>query len=401
MEPGQATPQQQAQHVKTPGSPTPQQDRNLRPPGDLGEPGLVVVSGPYEGRRIAVPPGGITLGRDDQLGPPFTTDETVSRRHAMFRRRDDESVEVADLSSANGTYINGHQVAAATRLNANDLLRIGQIELRLDVAPSADSSNPVTVVTATGEPSALAPSSQQRAGAHVSSAAALVLKQIRPASSSLWELAADRLTIGRDPSSDIVVADSGVSRHHADLVRHGPGWLVIDAGSANGTRLNGATVRQGTLQPGDRIEIGNTEFTLWRPATDPPDRTAAAARFDVGAQAGNISNVAGDQANYYQESSLRFIASRRGRARRLMVIGLIAFLLGNLTSLPFFFEIIHQMDLPINSGFSGVPRGLIDAMVVAVLGSFVALLGVVLFIFGIIARNSAKREAINSGVGWK
>jgi hypothetical protein len=91
-----------------------------------GGPELVVMSGPGEGRRLPVPPGGLTLGRDELLGPPFSTDSSVSRRHAAVNRCGDGSVEVTDLGSANGTYVNGRQVTAATAMKASDVLRLGR-----------------------------------------------------------------------------------------------------------------------------------------------------------------------------------------------------------------------------------------------------------------------------------
>jgi hypothetical protein len=85
----------------------------------------------------------------------------------------------------------------------------------------------------------------------------------------MWALNNDRLTIGRDSSSDIFVEDPEVSRHHADLVRHGQDWSIIDAGSTNGTSVNGTKVRAARLQPGNRIEIGDSELTLRYQGADP------------------------------------------------------------------------------------------------------------------------------------
>ena len=50
----------------------------------------------------------------------------MSRHHVLVRRIGD-SVEVMDLGSANGTYVNGTRVRALTRLRDGDMLRIGRI----------------------------------------------------------------------------------------------------------------------------------------------------------------------------------------------------------------------------------------------------------------------------------
>ena len=93
-------------------------------------PSLVITSGTGLARQIPVPFRGIVLGRDVQLGPPFSTDEFVSRAHVWVRCRGD-AVEVTDLGSANGTYVNGTRVRAPTRMQDSDVLRIGRIQLKL------------------------------------------------------------------------------------------------------------------------------------------------------------------------------------------------------------------------------------------------------------------------------
>jgi DNA-binding response OmpR family regulator len=102
-------------------------------------PSLVVISGTDLARQIPVPFKGIVLGRDDRLGPPFSTDEFVSRNHVWVRRRND-GVEVTDLGSANGTYVNGTRVRMPTRLQDSDVLRIGRIQLKLTAPGGLDQA---------------------------------------------------------------------------------------------------------------------------------------------------------------------------------------------------------------------------------------------------------------------
>jgi len=102
-------------------------------------PSLIVISGTSQDRRIPVPFGGKVLGRDTPLGPPFTTDRFVSRHHVMIRRVG-HGVEIADLGSVNGTYVNGTRVRAPTRLQDGDVLRIGRISLKLSAPGELDQA---------------------------------------------------------------------------------------------------------------------------------------------------------------------------------------------------------------------------------------------------------------------
>lgn len=71
-----------------------------------------------------------------------------------------------------------------------------------------------------------------------------------------FELAGDRLTVGRSADSDIMLDDVTVSRHHAEFVADGSGWRIVDLGSLNGTYVNRASVERHTLTSGDLIQIG-------------------------------------------------------------------------------------------------------------------------------------------------
>jgi len=52
-------------------------------------PSLVVISDADRARQIPIPFDGLVLGRNAGLGPPFSTDQYVSRNHVSVRRRGD------------------------------------------------------------------------------------------------------------------------------------------------------------------------------------------------------------------------------------------------------------------------------------------------------------------------
>lgn len=79
---------------------------------------------------------------------------------------------------------------------------------------------------------------------------------------------ADRLTLGRDPASDIPLAwDAEVSRAHAQLERVGGQWAIVDDGlSRNGTFINGERLHgRRRLSHGDVVRCGDTVLVFRAP----------------------------------------------------------------------------------------------------------------------------------------
>ncbi|MDA8268856.1 MAG: DUF3662 and FHA domain-containing protein [Actinomycetota bacterium] len=68
------------------------------------------------------------------------------------------------------------------------------------------------------------------------------------------------VVIGRLPECAVVLSDPNVSRRHAEVCRvdGGPGALVRDLGSTNGTRVNGVPIREQVLVDGDEVTVGTT-----------------------------------------------------------------------------------------------------------------------------------------------
>lgn len=65
-----------------------------------------------------------------------------------------------------------------------------------------------------------------------------------------------RLTLGRDPGSDIFLNDVTVSRHHAVIEQSGTEVAIRDVGSLNGTYVNGVCVDSARLSSGDVLQVG-------------------------------------------------------------------------------------------------------------------------------------------------
>jgi len=83
---------------------------------------------------------------------------------------------------------------------------------------------------------------------------------VNPTSSNRREILLSRttiLTIGRDPSNDLVLPDAMVSRRHAVVEHRGRQFVLRDCSSANGSVVNGDRVSERPLRDGDLVAIGS------------------------------------------------------------------------------------------------------------------------------------------------
>lgn len=79
-----------------------------------------------------------------------------------------------------------------------------------------------------------------------------------------FKITSFRTTIGRALDNQLVIADSSVSLHHAELLASVRGFLIRDLGSANGTQVNGKKVGECSLYLGDEIVLGSIRMKLGR-----------------------------------------------------------------------------------------------------------------------------------------
>jgi pSer/pThr/pTyr-binding forkhead associated (FHA) protein len=106
---------------------------------------LVFTQGPLSGQRLELD-GELVIGRE---GAAVTVDDSeLSRRHAAVRPVEG-GVEIEDLGSLNGTFVNGRRITAPTRFVGGDSIKLGQSVLELEAAPAS-----ATVASAVPAPSA-------------------------------------------------------------------------------------------------------------------------------------------------------------------------------------------------------------------------------------------------------
>jgi len=103
----------------------------------------------YRGDALELPLGVTVVGRDLECSLRIH-DPAVSRRHLRFIRRHRE-VFVEDLSSTNGTLLNGRPLFQPIRLHDDDLLQLGARELRVQFVDdeTAEDLEPQTLVVGT------------------------------------------------------------------------------------------------------------------------------------------------------------------------------------------------------------------------------------------------------------
>jgi pSer/pThr/pTyr-binding forkhead associated (FHA) protein/uncharacterized RDD family membrane protein YckC len=73
------------------------------------------------------------------------------------------------------------------------------------------------------------------------------------------------LSIGRDPSNDVVIPDALVSRKHARILFDGHEYLFHDCESSNGSLLNGNRVSERRLADGDVLWLGASRLLFRAP----------------------------------------------------------------------------------------------------------------------------------------
>jgi len=184
------------------------------------------------------------IGRDPEAD--VVVDEPlVSWRHAVLQIADGQWL-LQDTNSTNGTFAAGERVRRV-EITDSCQVRLGHP----DAGPIVSCS--ITEMPdrgAAAQPSATARWSPQRLGGD-------------RFPSAIMPLPAKALGIGRSADNGVVVADLGVSRHHAELRRlPGGEYEIADLGSHNGTFLNGQRVTKATVTGADVIGIGPATFRL-------------------------------------------------------------------------------------------------------------------------------------------
>jgi pSer/pThr/pTyr-binding forkhead associated (FHA) protein len=121
---------------------------------------LKFTQGPRSGQTLELE-NELVIGRE---GAAVTIEDSeLSRRHAAVRPVDG-GIEIEDLGSLNGTFVNGKRIDAPTRLAGGDSVKIGQSILELEAAGA-----PATVMSAAQAPAPAPPAAAPAAAAPAAS----------------------------------------------------------------------------------------------------------------------------------------------------------------------------------------------------------------------------------------
>lgn len=188
-------------------------------------------------RRITVPSEQpFVIGRGDGVQLKLSNPR-VSRHHGVLAVAD--GCWTFTDASRNGTFL--------------DDKRIGQVRVDRPIALYLGGRTDGTKIQLIPETSAAAADNPR--------IVSRVTKQGRL--TAVHGLAGGRLRIGRLSDNDVVLDDLLVSRRHAQLVRTGANWTLIDVGSGNGTFLNGQRITSpAPITAYDVIGIGRALLQL-------------------------------------------------------------------------------------------------------------------------------------------
>lgn len=189
----------------------------------------------------------VVIGRDPRCDLSLD-DDAVSREHLVIRREGRDYV-AEDRKSTNGTFLAGPDARIERAiLRSGDVLIVGKTRLRIeiDAGPEEGAEEVIRFVVLEG-------------------------------SRATFESRRERITIGRDPACDVVLADPTVSRRHAVVVRTPSGFVISDQKSTNAIFLGDPPeqVTAAHLYDGEEVRLGATRLRVEIPgaAGEAPELT--------------------------------------------------------------------------------------------------------------------------------
>ncbi|HYH95211.1 sigma 54-interacting transcriptional regulator [Hyalangium sp.] len=212
-------------------------------------PELVFFRRGEEVLRFALDKARVVLGRGEKCDVVIP-DPEVSRQHLALVH-DGKTCQLEDLSG-NGTVVAGKVMKQGVLPDGADIA-LGQWRAVFRERGSIESEGPTGVGRRT-DVQAKDPQDQEAMPAQV---------RVKQGSTEfLHELSGESFTIGKEPSSTIVVQDRFISSRHLKVTRKEGLFHVVDLNSTNGTFLGSARIFEVEVPLNTTLRVGETEIIL-------------------------------------------------------------------------------------------------------------------------------------------
>jgi pSer/pThr/pTyr-binding forkhead associated (FHA) protein len=231
---------------------------------------LLVVEGADTGRQFTLEGGEIVIGRGDpgsgRVGAVLLADATISSRQALVHLGPDGAILEHLPDATNPTLVNGNEIRRKS-IQPGDRIRMGRTVFEVREREGMSLSGLTEVMTESRRTQAYLPSLETPATAadrtevrRVGGAWGRLRVERGPEDlvGRSFELERDKISIGRNPASDVALLEPGVSRNHAEIVRDPEGVVLRHLSHTNETYLNGLPVSSSeVLRGGEEIRLAD------------------------------------------------------------------------------------------------------------------------------------------------
>ncbi len=162
-------------------------------------------------------------------------------------------------------------------------------------------------------------SSQKGDQEDVSSSPARLEAVAGPLEGRTFLLVEDELSIGREPSNQISLLDSLVSRRHCVIRRNGQEFMIQDLASRNSTFVNNVPVKERMLADGDQIRIGKS-ILVFQGLPQEPAGDISSLELDSAPTPGGATVILRKQDAIYLQPALHALGATEHTVRDLNVL---------------------------------------------------------------------------------
>jgi len=177
-------------------------------------------------------------------------DESILDFHAEITNKAGQ-LSISNKSSSPSLWVNNKLIESQTKLNAEDIIKLGRIELELIDPKALLNKTKAREIT-----------NRNLSNSWVIHSKASWLEQ------NIFTIE-NKVIIGRDPACDITLPLEYLSRKHLELEIRSGHLFIKDLDSSNGTFLNGQKVTESEIKSGDKIKLDVLTFEVSGPSHDP------------------------------------------------------------------------------------------------------------------------------------